>query len=421
MFSLTGFAETTTGLSSNWCGNCQWVKGAVKDENWADALAPGRPYQTVATGFYQVQPYLGAKLDLIDGFKLAGLLSQRYRDGVVNGDHVETRYGGLVDVPGFWYQKNVSVSHEDYGSLRIGAMTTRGWSVADFPYGTNVGMSYEWGSSGAGYGMLSNAVSYTSRILDVAQGDLVLGATYDQGNELFKINKPRFIELYGQFHRGDLVLDAVLQDSHNGTPAAWGHAPFSGLTPNAADDPLLRGSSQNIAMVMARYQIDSKLEISGGLRRNHWSGANAVITNPTGAITPTGVQGTWNNMFNVNWGGSLNGVQNPGYPATSVDVLMGARYRMGKWVASTGLVHLGTASTANPSERGQSNSALFNTFGLNYDYGGGLVFESTLGTVHYARLGLAPMSMPGNDAFSNVDSRVNRNGNWFTVGAVYSF
>ena len=421
MFSLTGFAEATTGMSNNYCGNCQWTAFGSKDQTWGDALAPGREYKTVSTMFYQVQPYLGAKYDLGNGFKLSGLLSQRYRDGVVDGNHVETRYGGLVDVPGFWYQKNASLSHEDWGTLRIGAMTTRGWSVADYPYGTNVGMSYEWGSSGSGYGMLSNAVSYTSRILDFANGDLVLEATYDKGNELFKINKPRFIELYAQFHKGDLVVDAMAQDARNGTPSAWGHGPFTGLTPFAVDDALLKGSSQNMAMIMARYQIDSKLEISGGLRRNHWSGANAVITQPGVFPSPTGPKDNWNNMFNVDWGGTLNGVSNPGYAATSYDLLLGARYRMGKWIASAGMVHLGTASTDNPSERGQSNSALFNTLGLNYEYGGGLILESSLGMMHYARKGLSPMSMPGNSAFSNVDSRVNRDGNWFTVGAVYAF
>ena len=42
---------------------------------------------------------------------MSGLLSQRWRDG-------------SVDVEGFWYDKNLALSHEDYGSVRIGAMTT---------------------------------------------------------------------------------------------------------------------------------------------------------------------------------------------------------------------------------------------------------------------------------------------------------
>ena len=34
---------------------------------------------------------------------------------------------------------------------------------------------------------------------------------------------------------------------------------------------------------------------------------------------------------------------------------------------------------------------------------------------------LAPISMPGNAAFTNVDSRVARTGNWFGIGVVYAF
>ena len=51
----------------------------------------------------------------------------------------------------------------------------------------------------------------------------------------------------------------------------------------------------------------------------------------------------------------------------------------------------------------------------------GFEVYSTLGMVHYAKLGLAPISMPGNAAFTNVDSRVKTRGNWLTVGGVYVF
>jgi hypothetical protein len=87
----------------------------------------------------------------------------------------------------------------------------------------------------------------------------------------------------------------------------------------------------------------------------------------------------------------------------------------------SGLVHLGAATTNNPSQRGQGNSALINTFGANYDFGGGLQFESSFGLVHYAYRGLAPLSMPGHAAFTNVDSRIAQDGQWLTLGLVYAF
>ncbi len=401
MFSLTGFAKAEVQRGSNHCDNCQQFPDENKQRSWADTLIVGAPYGTSNKHVTLFQPWLGAKYDLGKGFKLNALLSQRWRDG-------------KKDIPGFWYEKNIALSHEEYGSVRIGAMATRTWSIADFPYGTNINAADAWGSSGAGYGLMTNAVRYTSRIFDVAQGDLVLEATYDQGNQNFKIHKPRFLELYAQYRKGDLVLDMMHQDSRNGNPQAWSHGPFTSLTSNPADDSKLGGSGQAISMAMGRYQVNSRIEVSGGLRNNRWSGAYAVITQ-------AGTQSQWNNMFNVNWDGTLNGVANPGYAATSLDWMLGVRYKTGKWTASTGMVRLGTAKTDNPSERGQSNGATINTVGLNYDVGGGFQVYSFAGLLHYDRLGLSPMSMPGNAAFTNVDSRVSQTGNWLGLGVVYVF
>lgn len=401
MFSLTGFAKVEAQRGSNHCNDCQLFPLENKQRIWADDLVVGRPYGTNNTHVSLFQPWFGAKYDLGQGYKFNALVSQRWRDG-------------KEDIPGFWYEKNMAISHDDYGSVRVGAMTTRTWSMADYPYGTNIGVADVWGSSGAGYGLLTKAVRYTSRVFDVAEGDLVLEASYDQGNRDFKIHKPQFLELYAQYHKGDLVVDAMYQDTRNGNPQAWSHGPFTSLTPNVADDAKLGGSGQSIAMVMGRYQWDARLELSGGVRLNRWSGAYAVITVP-------GAQAQWNNMFNVDWNGQLNGVPNPGYAATTTDFMLGARYKMGQWTAHTGLAYLGKADTKNPSERGQSNSALINTLGLGYDAGQGLQVYGFVGVVNYSKLGLAPMSMPGNSAFTNVDSRVTRSGNWAGLGAVYVF
>jgi hypothetical protein len=401
-FSLTGFGKAEIGRANNQCDDCQRFPGENKQRVWADQLVVGEPYKTDTTHLTLFQPYLGAHEDIGGGFKLEGLLSQRWRDG-------------KVDIPGTLYERNVALSHEDYGALRVGTMTTRGWALADFPYGSNVGLADEWGASGAGYGIVKKAARYTTRTFDVAGGDLVLEATYDRGDSGWKLHKPRFWEFYGQYHHGDLVVDAIYQDSRNGNPQAWGHGPFTSLTGNAADDGKVGGAGQSIAEVMARYQVTSAVEVSGGVRRNRWSGADAVITQyePTGSL--------WNNMFNVDWNGTRNGVPNPGYAATSNDAFAGIRYNLQKWTASAGMAFLGKATTANPSERGQSNWATFNTLGLNYDVYKGFQVYGSFDFVHYGRLGLSPMSMPGNAAFTGVDSRVTRNGNGLLLGAVYVF
>ena len=410
MFSLNGFAELTTTMQGSYCLQCQVApSGASKQIRSSDAIIPGKNYRDTTLLNWQVQPDLSFQYNLGHGFKAGGKLGQRWRDGYVDGNSIETRYGGLVDVPDYWYNKSLSLSHEDYGSVAIGSMTTRGWSVADFPYGGNLGLSSAWGASGAGYGMLANALRIASRPLDVADGDLFVELSYDQGNSHFTRLKPSFIELYAQYHRGDLVLDAVLQDATNGSPGAWGHAPFSAVTPFADDDknPALQSTHQSIAMLMARYQVSSQVELSAGIRRNAWGGA-ALVYNP---VT------SWTTAFNVDF----NTPNYPGYSAVSYDTMLGLRYRINKWVLSTGMVYLGTADTDNPSDRGQHNAAVINTLNANYEFGNGWLFESTYGMVHYNKQGLAPMSMPGNDSFSNVDARISQDGRWLTIGMLYAF
>jgi predicted porin len=409
-FSLTGFAKVEAARVSNYCEDCEVNPAEARDRYWADEMVQGKSYGAGNTHQTLFQPYLGVKFDLPQGFKIEGLLSQRWRDGKPNFD-------------GFLYEKNIALSHVDYGSVRIGAMPTRSWSVADYPYGTNLGLSYAWGSSGAAYGLLTGAIRVTTRPLDVAEGNLVLEATYDDGKSGWEQNKPKFWEFYAQYYKGDLVIDAMIQDTQNGTPSAFAQGPFTGLTPFPADDAKLGSSSQGIAMIMARYQMDSNWEISGGLRANRWSGAWAVITTPPNTNTGTGLvdEARWNNMFNVNWGPGNADCPCQGYAATSVDLLAGLRYRTGPWTAYTGMIHLGAAATANPTDRGQSNSMTQNTLGLNYNFRNGFELYGTLGYVRYARKGLAPLSMPANSAFSGVDSRLDTSGSWVLVGANYVF
>ena len=403
-FTLNAFAKYEGDRVSNYADNIQLYPTANKQENWADAVIPGSTYQTEPTNVFLFQPWLGAHFDLGKGWKVSAMVSQRWRGG--------TGVPTTADIPGFIYEENVAISHEDYGRLAVGKMVSRGWSVADYPYGTLVGLADEWAQSGAGYGLLTKAIRYTTRPFDVAAGDLVLEATYDEGNTAFKIHKPMFLEFYAQYHKGGLVIDAIVQDTRNGNPQSWGQGPFTGLTPFPRDDDKIGGAGQGIAMAMARYDIDAHWQLSGGIRFNRWSGCDAVITVP-------GTNAQWNDMFNVDWGGTLNGVSNPGYAATETDGFAAVHYRFGKWSAWGAAQLLGKASTDNPSERGQSNTANFDTAGLQYDFGHGLTAYVGVGLVRYGRLGLSPMSMPSNSAFSWVDSRVSRTGNWGLFGVLF--
>jgi hypothetical protein len=402
-FSLTGFAKASAGWISNGCKDCQRDPEAGRQFIWADDLAFGRKFGGTSTDSVQIQPVLGVKFDLPQGFAISGTFSQRYRDG-------------KADLPGVVYERSLTLKHEYYGTLQIGNFLSRGWNRPDFPYASDLGQT-AFSDAGAAYGILTKAVRYTSRELFVADGNLVLEGTYDWGDTDFKRNKPELIEFWALWARGPLVVEAIVQSARNGAPAAFAKAGFTGLTPFPdRDDQQLNGNSQGMFMLLGKYQIGTAYEVSGGLRFNRWSGAYAV------PLT-LGPLAQWNNPFNVDWGGfDANGVPNPGYSARSTDLMLGLRkYINPKLVAYTVLTYLGKASTANPSERGQSNSALFASVGARYDVGSGLTVSGSLNAVAYARKGLAPLSMPAHDAFSNVDSRIANRGNWVSVEANYQF
>jgi hypothetical protein len=413
-FSLTGFGKIDATSTTNVCEDCQREAGENRQRLWADDILFGKPFGTREQVVTLFQPYLGYKQKLGRGFEVFGLLSQRWRDG-------------KVDLDGWVYERNVGVAHEDWGRLTIGAMTTRGWSVPDYPSSFNAissdfwgggggGSNTAWSDAGAAYGLLSRAVRYMTRPVEMLGGDVLFEATYDMGKSGWKRNRPEFLELYAKYIGKELLVDVIVQSARNGEPVAWGKAPFGGLTPFPVDDSLLGGSSQGMAMLMVRHVIDGKVELSGGIRFNRWSGAYAVQTTP-------GPLGRWNNMFNVDWGGvDANGVPNPGYAAKSTDFMLGSRYRINeKMSAGVNLVYLGRAETANPSERGQSNTLTVGSASVGYSVHKNVQLSLSASAYQFGRKGLAPLSMPAHDAFTGIDPRVADRGNSIGVSATINF
>jgi hypothetical protein len=412
-FSLTGFAKAELTRTTNVCEDCQREAGEARHRVWADDIKFGQPFGTRTSDLTLFQPYLGFKQDVGRGWQVFGLLSQRWRDG-------------KVDLDGWLYERNLGVAHEDWGRLTLGAMTTRGWSMADYPYsfkaissdfwGGASGNSTAWSDSGAGYGLLSRSVRYMTRPVELLGGDVLFEATYDFGKPGWKRNKPQFLELFAKYIGRELLVDVIVQSAKNGEPVAWGKAPFGGLTAFSEDDALLGSSSQGMAMLMVRHLIASNIEISGGMRFNRWSGAYAVQTT-------TGPLGRWNNMFNVDWGGvDANGVPNPGYSARSTDLTLGTRYRFSeKITAGAGLVYLGKAKTDNPSERGQSNTLTVGTLSVGYTIDKYFQVYGSANAYKFGRKGQAPLSIPAHNAHTNIDSRVADRGNSFGIGANFNF
>lgn len=120
MFSLTGFAKVTLGAQTNYCNSCQIADSNVsKQIRSADAIAPGQSIDSANNMTWIVHPYLTARKNLGNGYELSGMISQRWRDSRVNGQPIESRYGGKLDVPNYWYDKNVAIKHDGYGSVRL--------------------------------------------------------------------------------------------------------------------------------------------------------------------------------------------------------------------------------------------------------------------------------------------------------------
>ncbi len=409
-FVINGFVKIEAGRTSNVCEKCQAVRtDQFGDEDrhrpWADAIAPGKPFGTQDGVITLAQPYIGTKdFNLGKGFKVRGLWSQRWRDG-------------KVDIEGFEYEKNITFTQEDYGSLQLGAFPTRGWSIADYPYGTQIGVADAWASSGSGYGLLTRAIRYGAPKQYVFGGDLQLEATYDFGASGY-YHKPQFLELFAQYAGGPWVIEGVVQHAKNGKPSAWTHGPFTGMTNEPGDDKAAGpDNQQSIVMVMARYKMNAKTVLFAGLRHNEWSGARAHI------VGNDGTNDLWNSMFNV-------GLSGPGvladpftaYPAQSEDISAGFTYKISEKVTmNAGLVYLGKARTDNPSERGQSNTMTLGALGLGYEIMPGWSVYGYAGAVNYGQKGLAPLSVPGHSSFSGIDPRVATNGKWLGLGTVYVF
>jgi hypothetical protein len=330
-FTLRGFGLAQLNWATNQCEECQQFPDEDRQRVWADWIVANKEYKSNSTIFSLFQPYLELRpIYLGKGYQVSALLSQRWRDG-------------MIDLPGVWYEKNLTLRHEYYGGITIGAFPTRGWSVADYPYGSNIGLADAWGSSGSGYGLMANAIRYSAPILDFFRGQFHWEITHDIGDGRYESDSS-FWEGYAQYAKGDLVTDWVYQLGINGRPGSWTHGPFLGLTDDPKyDNGKIPENTQTILLGMFRYQLTNQFEISGGVRRNYWSGADALCVGYDNDCL-------YNNMFNVDWNdddenpaySGYNGTNtfNPSYPAMSYDYMAGLRFRPDtKWTLSSGLVY----------------------------------------------------------------------------------
>ncbi len=339
-----------------------------------------------------------------------------------------------------FFEKLVGISRPDLGSFRYGTQLSRSWSRSDsftFP----IGLSSQWADSGAGFGILPEALRYSSPIFEDGTGKLSFEVTLAQNKQnkefvdrdfvasQFRDNaqypgatSPRLGEFFLQFSNPKNLIEFTAQTSTGAQQAAFGKAALVGWIGDPDSNPWTPGvprnahkPSQSIVMLQGNHWPNTTNMLTWGLRRSQWSGS-AASCNPNP---------TFGCLYGIDPGfnSGLKQQSYQGYRASTLDLLGGWSHYSGLFTYTLGGVYFGKANSDNPIEWGQSNSA----WGLNAgvyrklpEILKGLGASIGISSSNFQRLGPAPLSMPGN-TFLGPNSLYNKSGQAITIGATWVF
>jgi len=330
-----------------------------------------------------------------------------------------------------FFEKFVGFGRPDLGAVRYGTQLSRSWARSDaFSY--PVGLSGQWADSGAGFGILPEALRLTSRPFEDGQGKLTAELSLGR-NELntYLVNnkpsppptEPRLVELFLQYSREKHLIEFTLQSASGARQTSFGKSALLGWIgdpDNAPNTNVPRRSgkpSQSVAMLQGNYWPDPQNMLTYGVRHNQWSGsANNCNYGPI-PNDPAGKQGcVYGIDAGFNYGNA--GLDYAGFRAASTDALLGWSHYQGLFTYTAALMYFGRASSENPIEWGQSNSAVSANFGIYRKvpevYKGASVYAG-VGLSRTSRLGPAPLSAPDN-LFLGFNSLYDRSGASFTIG-----
>ena len=153
-----------------------------------------------------------------------------------------------------------------------------------------------------------------------------------------------------------------------------------------------------------------------GLRRSQWSGSaascnyNTALGSCVFGLDP-----------GFNYGSSTESYL--GYQVTSFDALLGWSRYDGLFTYTVGGVYFGRASSKNPIEWGQSNSAVHVNFGVARkvpEIDKGLIVTFGVARTQFEKLGPAPVSMPNNN-FLTANPLYDKTGHSATLGMTWVF
>jgi len=324
------------------------------------------------------------------------------------------------------------ISHPTYGSLQVGKMSSRSWTRSDsFAY--PLGLSSPWAESGAGFGLYPEAVRYATPEFEIPFGKIRFEASYAEADTRKPLNPgslvedppdPSLYEIFIQYSNEKNLVELIYQDSEGGRQSSFAKGAFYGAQGNTnglVSSPDYEEPSENVLILQGTYWMNESWNFTYGLRRSEWSGqAQQCDFGPVSTVQSACF---WDQP-GFNYSDELDKV----YSARSWDAMLGGGYNRGKWTYTAGGVYLDKASTRNPVEWGQENTAIFVNLGIYRDlpelsFGGIFKMEAYagLGRVMYGRQGPAPLSMPSNIAFGGVDPRTSESGNFLTIGANLNF
>jgi len=420
---VVGFLKNEYSL----CDNC--TEGLVNRSAYdpRGVLSPPDPMvnqggdsETTGRNLFLAQLTLGLSHEFDNAVKIEAKTSGRMRnsDADIYDNWMTDLYAG--------------VSHPTYGSFQIGKMTSRAWTRSDdFAY--PLGLSSPWAESGAGYGIFPEAVRYATREFEIPFGKIRFEASYAEADTRNPLNRaslveappdPSLYEIFIQYSNEKNLVELVYQDSDGGRQSSFQKGAFYGAQGNTnglVSSPDYEAPSQNVLIVQGNYWMNERWKFTYGLRRSEWSGqAQQCDFGPVSTVQSACF---WDQP-GFNYSDELDKV----YSGVSWDAMLGAGYTRGKWTYTAGGVYLDKASTDNPIEWGQENTALFLNLGIyrklpEISLGGVFKMEvyAGLGRVMFGREGPAPLSMPSNIAFGGVDPRISESGNFFTLGANLNF
>jgi len=319
-------------------------------------------------------------------------------------------------------------SHPRFGSLQVGKMASRSWSRSDsFAY--PLGLSSPWAESGAGYGVFPEAVRYATREYEIGVGKIRFEGSYAQADKRKPLNPeslvkgppdPWLFEIFIQYSNQKNLIELIYQQSDGGRQSSFSKGAFYGAQGNTngpVSSPDYEAPSESVLILQGNYWMNERWKFSYGLKRSEWSGQAQQCD--YGPVTIAESQCYWDQP-GFNYSSEIN----KNYDAVSWDLMLGAAYTRDKWTYTLGGVYLNEASTKNPTEWGQDNTATFLNLGIYRkmpEIYRNVEFYAGLGRVMYARQGPAPLSMPNNTAFGGVDPRTSESGNFLTLGANFTF